>query len=47
VISSWDGFPVHQTPQPTRTVATSDRNLYDRYDFNLHPSSDERDDRAS
>jgi hypothetical protein len=41
MISSWDDFPVHQTPQPVRFVATSDRNFYDRYYFNLHASSDE------
>jgi hypothetical protein len=41
VISAWDDFPVHQTAQPVRFVATSDRNFYDRYYFNLHGSSDE------
>jgi len=41
MISSWDDFPVHQTPEPVRHVGTSDRNFYDRYYFNLHGSSDE------
>jgi hypothetical protein len=41
MISSWDDFPVHQTHEPVRFVATSDRNFYDRYYFNLHASSDE------
>jgi len=41
MISSWDDFPVHQTSAPVRFVATSDRNFYDRYYFNLHGSSDE------
>jgi hypothetical protein len=41
MISSWDDFPVHQTSLPIRHVATSDRNFYDRYYFNLHGSSDE------
>ena len=40
-ISSADDFPVHQTPEYIRHAATSDRNFYDRYYFNLHPSSDE------
>jgi len=40
-ISSWDDFPVHQTPEFIRHVATSDRNFYDRYYFNMHSSSDE------
>ena len=40
-ISSWDDFPVHQTSEYVRHVATSDRNFYDRYYFNLHGSSDE------
>jgi hypothetical protein len=40
-ISSWDDFPVHQTSEYIRHVATSDRNFYDRYYFNLHPSSDD------
>jgi hypothetical protein len=41
MLSSWDDFPVHQTPEPIRFVSTSDRNFYDRYYFNLHASSDE------
>jgi hypothetical protein len=40
-ISSGDDFPVHQTSEYIRHAATSDRNFYDRYYFNLHPSSDE------
>ena len=40
-ISSWDDYPVHQTPEYVRHAATSDRNFYDRYYFNLHPSSGE------
>ena len=41
MISAWDDYPIHQTGQPIRFVATSDRNFYDRYYFNLHGSSDE------
>jgi hypothetical protein len=41
MLSSWDDFPVHQTSDVIRHVATSDRNFYDRYYFNLHASSDE------
>jgi len=40
-ISSWDEFPVHQTSEPVRHVATSDRNFFDRYYFNCQASSDE------
>jgi|DEB0MinimDraft_10_1074344.scaffolds.fasta_scaffold01330_13 hypothetical protein len=40
-ISAWDEFPVHQTSEFIRHAATSDRNFYDRYYFNLHPSSDD------
>ena len=40
-ISSWDDYPVHQTSEYLRHAATSDRNFYDRYYFNLHPSSGE------
>jgi hypothetical protein len=41
MISSWDDFPIHQSAEPVRFVATSDRNFYDRYYFNCHASSDE------
>lgn len=41
MLSSWDDYPIHQTAEPIRNVATSDRNFYDRYYFNLHGSSDE------
>jgi hypothetical protein len=40
-VTSWDDYPVHQTSEYIAHVATSDRNFYDRYYFNLHPSSDE------
>ncbi len=40
-VSSWDDFPVHQTAEFVRHPATSDRNFYDRYYFNMHASSDE------
>lgn len=38
-VSSWDDYPVHQTSEFVRHAATSDRNFYDRYYFNLHPSN--------
>jgi len=41
VLSSMDDYPLHQAAEPIRHVATSDRNFYDRYYFNLHGSSDE------
>ena len=39
-VSSWDEYPVHQTSEFICHPATSDRNFYDRYYFNLHSSSD-------
>src|SRR6187401_1727207 len=41
MVTSWDDYPVHQTAEYIAHPATSDRNFYDRYYFNLHPSSDE------
>jgi hypothetical protein len=41
MLSSMDDYPLHQVAEPIRFVATSDRNFYDRYYFNLHGSSDE------
>ena len=38
-LSSWDDYPVHQAAEFVRHPATSDRNFYDRYYFNLHPCS--------
>ena len=40
-LSPLDDYPVHQIAEPMRHVATSDRNFYDRYYFNLHGCSDE------
>src|SRR6476659_9140804 len=40
-ISPLDDYPYHQAPLPIIHPATSDRNFYDRYYFNCHPSSDE------
>jgi hypothetical protein len=39
--TSWDDYPVHQASEFIAHPATSDRNFYDRYYFNLHPCSDE------
>ena len=36
-VSLFDEFPVHQTADVVRHVATSDRNFYDRYYFNCGP----------
>jgi len=41
VLSPLDDYPVHQAAEPVRQVATTDRNFYDRYYFNCHPSSPE------
>ncbi|MCY4037237.1 MAG: hypothetical protein OXF64_07295, partial [bacterium] len=40
-ISSWDEFPVHQSPDWIRHAGTTDRNFYDRNYFCMHGSSDE------
>ncbi len=40
-LSPMDEFMAHQTCETFDHVFTSDRNFYDRYYFNLHPSSDE------
>ena len=34
MLSLFDDYPIHQTPEPIRVPATSDRNAYDRYWFN-------------
>jgi len=34
VLSSFDDYPIHQTPEPVAQVASSDRNVYDRYWLN-------------
>jgi hypothetical protein len=34
MLSRFDDYPIHQTPEPVAHVATSDRNAYDRYWFN-------------
>jgi hypothetical protein len=38
-LSSWDDYPVHQAAEFIAHPATSDRNFYDRYYFNMHPGS--------
>jgi hypothetical protein len=34
MLSRFDDFPIHQTPEPVAHPASSDRNVYDRYWFN-------------
>jgi len=34
VLTSFDDYPIHQTPQPIALTGTSDINFYDRYFFN-------------
>ena len=41
VVSSWDDYPVHQSADWIRHVATSDRNFYDRYYFNAFDTGGE------
>jgi hypothetical protein len=36
VLTPFDDYPIHQTPDTLDRVATSDRNFYDRYYFSLH-----------
>ena len=41
MLSPLDDYPVHQTSEVIRHPATSDRNFYDRYYFNLGPCGDD------
>jgi hypothetical protein len=41
MLSRMDDYPVHQVAESIRHVATSDRNFYDRFYFNLHGSNDD------
>ncbi|HPG25772.1 MAG: hypothetical protein H6748_17205 [Spirochaetaceae bacterium] len=34
MLTKFDDYPIHQTPEPLAVVATSDRHAYDRYWFN-------------
>ncbi len=34
MLSKFDDYPIHQTPEPVAHAASSDRNVYDRYWFN-------------
>lgn len=34
MLTPFDDFPIHQTPEPVAHPATGDRNVYDRYFFN-------------
>jgi hypothetical protein len=40
-LSPLDDYPVHQTSEPMRHLATSDRNFYDRYYFNCQAGTGE------
>lgn len=40
-LSPLDDFPFHQTSESLAHVATSDRNFYDRYYFNVHHCADD------
>jgi hypothetical protein len=37
MLTRFDDYPIHQTPEPIAHPATSDRNAYDRYFFNGYP----------
>ncbi len=41
MLSSMDDYPLHQISDVMRNTATSDRNFYDRYYFNMHCCSEE------
>ena len=34
MLSRFDDYPIHQTPEPISHPAATDRNVYDRYWFN-------------
>ena len=34
MLTRFDDYPIHQTPEPVAHAASSDRNVYDRYWFN-------------
>lgn len=38
MLSRFDDYPVHQTPEPLAVPASSDRNVYDRYWMNAFPA---------
>ena len=40
-LSAMDDYPVHQASEFIAHPATSDRNFYDRYYFNMHPCDDD------
>jgi hypothetical protein len=40
MLSSMDDYPLHQISEVIRHPATSDRNFYDRYYFNMHACDD-------
>ena len=39
MLSPLDDYPIHQVAEVMRHTGTSDRNFYDRYYFNLYPTS--------
>ena len=41
MLSKFDDYPIHQTPEPIAQPATSDRNFYDRYWFNGYAADGE------
>jgi hypothetical protein len=41
MLSNYDDYPLHQTPEPIARPAASDRNVYDRYWFNGYAADGE------
>jgi hypothetical protein len=41
MLDRFDDFPLHQTPEPVRHLASGDRNAYDRYFFNGYTADGE------
>ncbi|HXC52305.1 MAG TPA: hypothetical protein VN634_15585 [Candidatus Limnocylindrales bacterium] len=41
MLSKFDDYPIHQTPEPVAHPASSDRNVYDRYWFNGYANDGE------
>ena len=42
MLSRFDDYPVHQTPDPVATPASSDKDVYERYWFNGYPTDANR-----
>ncbi len=39
MLSKFDDYPIHQTPDPLATPASSDKDVYERYWFNCYSTA--------